>query len=316
MTGLTTVLPFLRGAVLGLKQGVLQRHILPDSLHVVQASFACSRVQSLSLRACSSSNSSGACTLYTEASPRVDWLASRTQIRSYASSADAMSATISSSKVLKELEQALGSPLDTQPQTPQPKPLVIVISGPSGVGKDAVIKRLQEIRSEIHFVVTATTRPKRPGEEEGVDYYFVSKPEFLDLIARNELIEHALVYGDYKGVPKKQVREFMSAGHDVLLRVDIQGAATIKKLLGQDAVFIFLVAESERALVERLVERKTESIDKLVIRVATAREEVKHITDFDYVVVNADGQLERTVSHLCSIIDAEKARVQQRYAQL
>lgn len=107
----------------------------------------------------------------------------------------------------------------------------------------------------------------------------------------------------------------MIAGHDVVLRVDIQGAATVRKLLGQEAVFIFMVAESELALVERLVERKTESIENLLVRVATAREEVKHITEFDYVVVNADGQLERTVSHLCSIIDAEKARVQQRCAQ-
>lgn len=107
----------------------------------------------------------------------------------------------------------------------------------------------------------------------------------------------------------------MSTGQDVLLRVDIQGAATVRKILGQEAVFIFMVAESELALVERLVERKTESIDKLVIRVATARDEVKHMTDFDYVVVNADGQLEHTVAHLCSIIDAEKARVHQRHAQ-
>lgn len=107
----------------------------------------------------------------------------------------------------------------------------------------------------------------------------------------------------------------MNAGHDVVLRVDIQGAATVRKLLGEEAVFIFMVAESELALVERLVERKTESIDNLLVRVATAREEVKHITEFDYVVVNADGQLERTVSHLCAIIDAEKARVKQRSAQ-
>lgn len=107
----------------------------------------------------------------------------------------------------------------------------------------------------------------------------------------------------------------MSAGRDVLLRVDIQGAATVRKLLGQEAVFIFMVAESELALVERLVERKTESTEDLLVRVATAREEVKHMTDFDYVVVNEDGQLERTVSRLCSIIDAEKSRVQQRSAQ-
>ncbi|XP_024381231.1 guanylate kinase 3, chloroplastic isoform X2 [Physcomitrium patens] len=318
MTGLTTFLPFLRGTLLGLKLGVRQRHVLPDSHRIVEASLARAHVQCFSLRACRASKASDASTVCVESSGRsLEWLASKTPIRSYASSADAMNATVSSSKsqVLKELEKVLGSPLDTQPQAPPPNPLVVVISGPSGVGKDAVIKRLQEIRNEIHFVVTATTRPKRPGEVEGVDYYFMSKPEFLDLIARNELIEHALVYGDYKGVPKKQVRECMSTGQDVLLRLDIQGAATVRKLFGQEAVFIFLVAESEVALVERLVERKTESIDKLLVRVATAREEVKHINEFDYVVVNADGQLERTVSHLCSIIDAEKARVQQRHAQ-
>lgn len=108
----------------------------------------------------------------------------------------------------------------------------------------------------------------------------------------------------------------MSTGRDVLLRLDVQGAATVKRILGQEAVFIFMVAESEYALVNRLVERKTESLEKLLLRIATARDEVKLMTGFDYVVVNADGQLERTVLHLCSIIDAEKARVHQRFAQL
>ncbi|CAM6017692.1 unnamed protein product [Sphagnum balticum] len=218
--------------------------------------------------------------------------------------------------MLEELEQALGSPLDSQPQVPSPKPLALVISGPSGVGKDAVIKRLQEVRKEVHFVVTVTSRPIRPHEVEGIDYYFVSKAEFMDLIARNELLEHAVVYGDYKGIPKKQVRDCMLNGQDVLLRLDVQGAATVRKLLGQDAVFIFMVAESEMALVKRLVERKTESFDKLLIRIATARKELELMSEFDYVVVNADGQLEQTVSKICSIIDAEKARVHQRCAQL
>jgi guanylate kinase len=108
----------------------------------------------------------------------------------------------------------------------------------------------------------------------------------------------------------------MLNGQDVLLRLDVQGAATVRKLLGQDAVFIFMVAESEIALVKRLVERKTESFDKLLIRIATARKELELMSEFDYVVVNADGQLEQTVSKICSIIDAEKARVHQRCAQL
>ncbi|KAH9540808.1 hypothetical protein CY35_14G024900 [Sphagnum magellanicum] len=190
--------------------------------------------------------------------------------------------------MLEELEQALGSPLDSQPQVPSPKPLVLVISGPSGVGKDAVIKRLHEVQKEPH-------------EVEGVDYYFVSKAEFMDLIACNELLEHAVVYGDYKGIPKKEPAYYIL----MFSQYNVQGAATVRKLLGQDTVFIFMVAESEMALVKRLVERKTESFDKLLIRIATAHKEVELMTG-----------AEKTVSKICSIIDAEKARVHQHCAQL
>ncbi|OVA01907.1 Guanylate kinase-like [Macleaya cordata] len=215
-------------------------------------------------------------------------------------------------ELLRGLESALGSPFSSDSLSPAPKPLVIVISGPSGVGKDAVIKRLREVREGIHFVVTATSREKRPGEVEGKDYYFVTKEQFLQMVQRNELLEYALVYGDYKGIPKQQIRDFMSKGYDIVLRVDIQGAATLKSILGNSAIFIFLVAESESALVKRLVDRKTETTEKLLVRIATAREEVKHLKDFDYVVVNAEGKLENAVKLVESIIDAEKARVWQR----
>lgn len=179
------------------------------------------------------------------------------------------------------------------------------------MGKDAVVRQLQARRPGTRFVVTATTRPLRPGEVHGVDYLFVSRAEFDALIARDELLEHALVYGEYKGIPKSQVRDALAAGADVVLRVDVQGAATMRRLL-PGAVFVFLVAESEHALAHRLVSRKTESPDKLLLRVATAREETRRMAEFDYVVVNAQGQLERAVDQLCCVLDAERCKVARR----
>src|SRR5690554_5254443 len=128
----------------------------------------------------------------------------------------------------------------------QPQPLLVVISGPSGVGKDETLKAMKQLGYPFHFVVTATTRPKRPDEVHGRDYFFVSMEEFAGMIEQGELLEHALVYGDYKGIPKQQVRDALDSGKDVIMRIDVQGAATIKQL-APDAVFVFLVAESEEA---------------------------------------------------------------------
>ncbi|KAH6808826.1 P-loop containing nucleoside triphosphate hydrolases superfamily protein [Perilla frutescens var. frutescens] len=217
-------------------------------------------------------------------------------------------------EVFRALEASLGSSFSSQPLIPNPNPLIIVISGPSGVGKDAVIKRLREIREDLHFVVTATSRAKREGEVDGKDYFFMSKDEFLSMIEKNELLEYALVYGDYKGVPKQQIRDYMEKGCDVVLRVDIQGAAHLRRILRNNAVFVFLVAESEEALVKRLIGRKTETVEALLMRVASAKEELKHLKEFDYVVVNKEGELESSVKLMESIIDAEKAKVQQRRA--
>ncbi|KAJ6912043.1 hypothetical protein NC652_022352 [Populus alba x Populus x berolinensis] len=178
---------------------------------------------------------------------------------------------VSRPEMLRALEFSLGSSFSTNPISPPPNPLIIVISGPSGVGKDAVIKKLRQVRESLHlFVVTATSRPMREGEVDGKDYYFVSKEEFLSMVERNELLEYALVYGDYKGIPKKQIREFMEKGHDIVLRVDVQGAETLRKILGNSAVFIFLVAENELELVKRLIDRKTETSEALLVRIATA----------------------------------------------
>ncbi|KAK9103815.1 hypothetical protein Sjap_021069 [Stephania japonica] len=222
--------------------------------------------------------------------------------------------TANKAEIYRALESALNSPFNSDPLIAPPSPLIVVISGPSGVGKDAVIKRLREVREGIHFVVTATSRDKRQGEVDGKDYFFVTKERFLEMIERDELLEYALVYGDYKGIPKHQIREFMSKGLDIVLRVDVQGAATLRSILGDSAIFIFLAPESESELVKRLIDRKTETTETLLVRIATAREEVKLVKNFDYVVVNADGKMEGAVKLVESIINAEKARVRQRRA--
>ena len=190
----------------------------------------------------------------------------------------------------------------------EPRPVLVVLSGPSGVGKDATLDMLRASGHPFHFVVTTTTRPIRPNEIDGRDYHFVSVGEFAEMIEKNELLEYAVVYGDYKGIPKEQVRTALASGKDVLMRIDVQGAATIRKLV-PNAITIFLNAESEDELVHRLQDRKTETEDNLKMRIATARQELKRIVEFDYVVVNRGQQLNDTGNQVLSIIAAEKARV-------
>lgn len=196
-----------------------------------------------------------------------------------------------------------------------PQPLLIVISGPSGVGKDSVLHALKQRTLPFHFVVTATTRPQRPEEVHGKDYFFLSKEEFAAMIEGEELIEYAIVYNDYKGIPKQQVREALAAGKDVVMRLDVQGAATVRKL-APEAVLIFLTTESEAALVKRLKSRQTETPENLSLRIATARQEMKRAAEFDYLIINADGCLEQTVDTVIAIIQAEHHRVKSRKVTL
>ncbi len=195
-------------------------------------------------------------------------------------------------------------------------PLLIVISGPSGVGKDTIARRLIERRPDsFYFVVTATTRKPRPGEVHGKDYFFVSTDEFARMIDEDELLEYALVYNDYKGVPKRQIREALESGRDVIMRVDPQGAATIRKLI-PNVVTIFLIAESEEAMVTRLRERKSETPEGISLRIATARHEMKRIEEFDYCVVNPQEKHEEAVNAILCIISTEKSRVDQKPVEL
>jgi len=191
-------------------------------------------------------------------------------------------------------------------------PLLIVISGPSGVGKDTIARRLIDKRPDgFYFVVTATTRPPRAGEVDGQDYFFFSSDEFASMIEANEMLEYAVVYNDYKGIPKQEIRDALASGKDVIMRLDVQGAATIRKLIPA-AISVFLMTESETALVERLRERKSETAEGLNLRIATARQEMKRMREFNYCVINAAGRQERAVAQILSIIDAAHCLVERR----
>jgi guanylate kinase len=187
-------------------------------------------------------------------------------------------------------------------------PLLVVISGPSGVGKDSVVQRMQERGLAFYFVVTATTRAPRPDEIHGVDYFFVSEQVFQQMIDEDELIEHAVVYGDYKGIPKQHVRDALASGMDVVMRLDVQGAATVKELI-PEAILVFLSASSEEELVARLRNRQSDSTNQIQKRIEISKLEMSRIIEFDYVVINHDCQLDNAVDDILSIIRAEHQRV-------
>ncbi len=196
-----------------------------------------------------------------------------------------------------------------------PNPLLIVISGPSGVGKDTVLKEMKSRGLPFHFVITATTREPRPDEIDGVNYFFLSEDEFAKMIEEGELLEYAVVYQDYKGIPKSQVRKALASGENVIMRIDVQGAETVRKL-AEDALLIFLSPQNDEELINRLKSRKTETKESLKLRIATTRQEFKKIDLFDYIVVNKDDHLAETVDVIEAIIKAEQQRVNQRDVKL
>lgn len=199
--------------------------------------------------------------------------------------------------------------------TPEVAPLLVVLSGPSGVGKDAVLTRLREWGHPYHFAVTVTTRPRREREREGVDYHFVSPARFQEMVDGEELLEWAKVYDNWYAVPRQQLQQALGGGQDVLVKVDVQGAATIKSLVPQ-AAFIFLVPPSMEELEERLRQRHTESTTDFALRLEMAREEMKGLPMFDYVVVNHQDRVDWAASQIEAIIKAEKCRVSPRVIKL
>jgi guanylate kinase len=193
------------------------------------------------------------------------------------------------------------------PYQREKQPLVVVISGPSGVGKDSVLGRMKDRGLPFHFVVTATDRTPRPGEVHGRDYYFYSTAKFERMIEENQMLEHACVYGQHKGVPRAHVRQALDSGQDVVMRLDVQGAETVKKLIPA-AITVFLTCESEAELVDRLRERRTETEEELQQRLAIVRQEMECIPHFDYVVVNRHSSLDDAVDDVVAIMRAEHCR--------
>jgi guanylate kinase len=197
----------------------------------------------------------------------------------------------------------------------EPRPVVMILSGPSGVGKDSALDALERLGVRFHRVVTATTRPPRPGEVDGVDYHFVSMTRFAEMIENDELIEYALVYGDYKGVPKSEIVEPLKQGIDVVMRVDVQGAETMaRKLPG--AITVFLTTSTEEELIRRLRDRKTDSDEQIAIRIAYARKELEKLPSFQYAVVNRHDKLEETARVLWAILTATRARTDYKRVEL
>jgi guanylate kinase len=192
---------------------------------------------------------------------------------------------------------------------------VIILSGPSGVGKDAVLNRLKVRHFPADFIITVTTRPKRTNEIDGKDYNFISESAFQDLLNQDGLLEHAKVYGNWYGVPRAPVKAALEKGRDVIIKVDVQGAATIKKILPQ-AVFIFLAPPSMDELSSRLVQRRTESTDDLSVRLKTAEDEIDQVRNFDYIVFNHGNRIEGALDQISAIVASEKCRSKRREVRL
>jgi guanylate kinase len=212
-------------------------------------------------------------------------------------------------------EQPLGAapapddPLSGSPSAGAPGALLVVVSGPSGVGKDTIIDalRARSAAPEYHYVVTCTTRPPRPGEIDGASYHFLARERFATLRDGGAFLEWAEVHGNWYATPRAEVRRALAGGRDVILKIDVQGAAAVKSLV-PDALLVFVVPPSLEALFQRLRARATETAEQLELRQRNAAIELARAGDYDHVVVNEDGLVERTAERIDAIIRAERAR--------
>ena len=190
-------------------------------------------------------------------------------------------------------------------------PLLVVVSGPSGVGKDAVFQYMRELDRPWHFVVTATTRPRRRSERNGIDYLFLDSEEFEHMREGEQFLECAEVYGNWYGVPKQQVKDALAKGKDVFVKLDVQGAATVRALV-KDALMIFLAPPSIAELERRLRFRQSESVQTLRLRSEAAGDEMKAMEEFEFRVVNHNQRLDLAAFCIDAIVTAEKCRIPPR----
>jgi guanylate kinase len=213
-----------------------------------------------------------------------------------------------------ETESAVSQPAWTPPSVSR-RGLLFVLSAPSGAGKDSVINAALEQGMSFFVVPSVTTRAIRPGEREGHPYQFVSQERFEQMVRNDELIEYAKVHGNYYGQPRQVIRDHLSAGQDVLLKIDVQGAATVRKKI-PGAIFIFLVPESLEVLASRLAHRNTETAEELAQRLENARAELAEQHRFDYVIMNRQEHLADAVEKLWAIVEAEHCRVHPRHVEI
>lgn len=185
--------------------------------------------------------------------------------------------------------------------------VLMVISGPAGSGKGTAVKLLFDIVPELTLSVSATTRSPRPGEIDGVHYFFISKEEFREKLAAGEILEHTEYCGNYYGTPEKAVRDTLSRGRDVILEIEVDGASQIKKKF-PDAVTVMLLPPDGKSLEARLRGRGTETDDVIAARMARARAEIALADSYDYIVVSRDGEAEKCAGDIASILVAEHAK--------
>ena len=206
-------------------------------------------------------------------------------------------------------------PQQCGPETPNRQGLLFVLSAPSGTGKDTVIKTLKGQGLDFYVVASVTTRRPRKGESDGNPYHFVDQETFNRMVANDELLEYANVHGNWYGQPRKSIRDNLQAGRDVLLKIDVQGAATVRRKV-PEAVFIFLIPESVEELAQRLATRKTETQEERQRRLEDARVELAEKDWYDYIILNRQGHIEEAVDKLRAIMLAEHCRAQPRQIKI
>ena len=194
-------------------------------------------------------------------------------------------------------------------------PLVVVVSGPSGVGKSTIVEALRRRHAEVSPIVAVTTRPRRPGEIDGVHYHFVDERRFAELRESGQLLEAALVHGHWYGTPLEQVRRVLASGKAAILPIDPQGARSIRRVI-PEAVLIFLMPPSIGDLVQRLRTRHSESQASLALRERNAVEEMAASSDYDHVLVNETGHADETAERIWEIIETESRREPPRHARI
>jgi guanylate kinase len=201
---------------------------------------------------------------------------------------------------------------DSAAEAPPARGLVFVLSGPSGVGKSTLIEALKRDGFPITHCVTATTRPRREGEQHGVHYYFLTDDEYDACLAEDQFLEHAVVHNLYRyGIPLRCVQEGLRAGRDLIMAPDVQGARTVRGKL-PNAITIFLLPHTLDELPPRLAARGTENPEERRIRLETAKREIELVNEFDYVVINQQDRLHEALADLKAIITAERLRVHPR----